>query len=153
MRDFTSDPSFPFVSSPSAMRSHDERGWPKRPLSRSTDRWGRAQTTNRHHHPDQLGPSVLPHPATRLPARRASLLTKYQCYHPRDYVFRAGVGRCTLAGSALRADCSREPSGGDREPSCLAWWCDQRVSRRGGGGGGRLAKGVVAERPGVMMFV
>lgn len=74
-------------------------------------------------------------------SHQGSLLTKYQCYHPRDYVFRARCWPVYIGCGAT--GCSREPSG-DREPSCTDEVRPEIVARGGGGGG--LAKRVVARK-------
>lgn len=73
-------------------------------------------------------------------SHQGSLLTKYQCYHPRDYVFRARCWPVYIGCGAT--GCSREPSG-DREPSCTDEVRPEIVARGGGGG---LAKRVVARK-------
>lgn len=74
-------------------------------------------------------------------SHQGSLLTKYQCYHPRDYVFRARCWPVYIGCGAT--GCSREPSG---DPRTIVYRrrCGQRSWARGGGGG--LAKRVVARK-------
>lgn len=143
------------VSSPSGSAA-TRRTWLAGTTVKRIDRSMRrlAQTTNRRSplRPPLTWTKCAPRLPARLPYRPSEgfLLTKYQCYRPRNYVFRTWRWSVYIGGTTdgPAAVCQVETSG---DHPCAGQ--EERLGGRGKEESVGLAKGALVERPEVMMFV